>query len=47
MKEEKEEKVGGLPENAYRELKEGEKYVPVMSPDKNYREVTPWSVCWG
>lgn len=42
-----EEKVGGLPENAYRELKEGEKYQPVMSPQKNYREVTPWSVLWG
>lgn len=36
-----------LPENACRELKEGEKYTPVMSPDRNYREVTPWSVGWG
>ena len=36
-----------LPENAFRELKEGEEYKPVMSPDKNYREVTPWSVTWG
>ncbi len=42
-----EEKVSGLPENAYRELKEGEKYQPVMSPHKNYKEVTPWSVLWG
>lgn len=42
-----EEKVGGLPENAYRELKEGEQYTPLMSPEKNYREVTPWSVLWG
>ena len=42
-----EEKVIGLPENACRELKEGEKYSPVMSPDKQYREVTPWSVFWG
>ena len=36
-----------LPENACRELKDGEKYTPVMSPDRNYREVTPWSVGWG
>ena len=47
MKKEDEEKVGGLPENAYRELKEGEVYEPIMSPDKQYREVTPWSVLWG
>ncbi|MBO5720205.1 MAG: oligopeptide transporter, OPT family [Bacteroidales bacterium] len=36
-----------LPENAFRELNEGEEYQPVMSPDKKYREVTPWSVTWG
>lgn len=47
MKKEDEEKVNGLPENAYRELKEGEAYQPILSPDKSYREVTPWSVCWG
>ena len=47
MKEEEEEKVGGLPENAYRELKEGEVYKPIMSPTGQYREVTPWSVFWG
>ena len=47
MKKEDEEKVSGLPENAYRELKEGETYHPVMSPDKQYREVTWWSVLWG
>lgn len=39
--------MSGLPENAYRELKEGEVYNPILSPDKNYREVTPWSVLWG
>lgn len=44
---ENEEQVSGLPENAYRELKEGEEYQPVMSPHKNYKEVTPWSVLWG
>lgn len=47
MKKEDEEKVSGLPENAYRELKEGEVYKPILSPDKQYREVTPWSVFWG
>ena len=47
MKKEDEEKVSGLPENAYRELKEGEVYKPTLSPDKQYREVTPWSVFWG
>lgn len=36
-----------LPENAFRELKEGEDYEPVMSPHKNYSEVNPWSVTWG
>lgn len=36
-----------LPENAFRELKEGEEYSPVMTPQKSYREVTPWSVTWG
>jgi len=33
-----------LPENAHRELKQGEKYVPLMKPEENYREVTPYSV---
>ena len=47
MKKEDEEKVSGLPENAYRELKEGEVYNPIMSPEKQYKEVTPWSVFWG
>ena len=34
-----EEKVKGLPENASRELKPGEEYKPVMSPDREYPEV--------
>lgn len=37
----------GLPLNAYTELKPGEKYIPIMHPDKIYPEVTPWSVLWG
>lgn len=36
-----------LPENAGRELKPGEEYVPLMSPDKKYKEVTVWSVLMG
>jgi len=36
-----------LPENAYRELREGESYEPLMSPGKEYPEVTPWSVSLG
>ena len=36
-----------LPENAFRELKEGEKYEPLMSPGGVYPEVNAWSVTWG
>lgn len=36
-----------LPDNAFRELKEGEEYEPVMSPDRQYPEVNAWSVTWG
>ncbi|MDO4162993.1 MAG: oligopeptide transporter, OPT family [Bacteroides sp.] len=46
MKQE-EEKPVGLPENAFRELKPGEVYNPLMSPDKKYPEVNFWSVSWG
>ncbi len=45
--QEREEQMVGLPENAGRELKEGEKYHPVMSPDKVYPEVNVRSVGWG
>ena len=45
--QEREEQTVGLPENAGRELKEGEKYHPVMSPDKVYPEVNVRSVGWG
>ena len=40
-------KQTSLPENAFRELQEGESYEPLMSPRKTYREVTPWSLFWG
>ena len=36
-----------LPENAFRELREGEKYEPLMPPGGQYPEVTTWSVTWG
>ena len=36
-----------LPDNAFRELKEGEKYEPVMSPQRTYAEVNGWSVTCG
>lgn len=37
----------GLPENAFRELKPGEVYNPLMSPEKKHPEVNAWSVTWG
>lgn len=36
-----------LPENAFRELHEGEQYEPLMRADKVYPEVNVWSVAWG
>lgn len=47
MKQEEEDKFTGLPENAFRELKPGEIYNPLMNPSKNYSEVNLWSVSWG
>lgn len=41
------EKLGGLPENANRELKPGEEYTPILKPGKKYPEVTPYSVSMG
>lgn len=42
-----EKKQTSLPENAHRELKPGEEYRPLLSPQKNYPEVTPYSVAMG
>lgn len=39
--------IKGLPENAYTELKPGEEYKPVMSPDRVYPEVNVRSVLLG
>ena len=36
-----------LPENAFRELKAGEDYKPVMKANRVYPEVNVWSVTWG
>ena len=44
---EEKEMLQGLPENAFRELKEGESYEPMMSAGKQYPEVNGWSVTWG
>ncbi|MBK8945060.1 MAG: oligopeptide transporter, OPT family [Ignavibacteriae bacterium] len=41
------EKPIGLPVNAYTELKPGEEYIPVMSPQSKIIEVTPYSVITG
>lgn len=41
------EKGQNLPDNAFRELKEGEVYEPLMRPDREYAEVNAWSVSWG
>ncbi|GAB6982483.1 OPT family oligopeptide transporter [Prevotella dentasini] len=45
--ENKEKQNFDLPENAFRELKDGEEYEPVMKSGQTYREVSPWSVTWG
>ena len=45
--ENKEKEVVQLPDNAFRELKEGEEYHPVMNPRESYPEVNGWSVTWG
>ncbi len=44
---EEEKRPVELPENAYRELKEGEEYQPVMQSGKAYPEANFWSIGWG
>ena len=36
-----------LPESAFRELKEGEEYQPVMPANKVFPEVNAWTITWG
>ncbi|MDD5862806.1 MAG: oligopeptide transporter, OPT family [Prevotella sp.] len=45
--ENKEKEQIQLPDNAFRELKDGEEYTPIMKPDQVYPEVNGWSVSWG
>ncbi len=45
--ESEEKKITELPENAYRELKPGEEYKPVLPSDRPVTEVTPWSIGMG
>ena len=48
MQDEEKEKLSvNLPENAFRELKDGEKYEPILRPECQYPEVTPYSVSMG
>ncbi len=41
------QKINSLPENAYRELKEGETYKPLMPNEPAPAEITPYSVTMG
>ena len=36
-----------LPDNAYRELKEGEEYKPILLGQKKYPELNAWTITWG
>ena len=45
--EQEEQKLNSLPENAYRELKPGEVYKPMMPANSNPKEVTVYSVVFG
>ncbi len=47
MQQDQQKQLTSLPENAYRELAEGEKYEPMMSPASTPAEVTPYSVSMG
>jgi putative OPT family oligopeptide transporter len=45
--DEHKEKIQGLPENAFKVLKPGEEYVPLMPASTTPREITPYSVTIG
>lgn len=47
QKQDLEQEAMQLPENAFRELAEGEEYIPIMKPGMAYPEVNAWSVTWG
>ncbi len=42
-----EQKPKGLPSNAFTELKAGEKYEPIVGPEKNPPEITFRAIFWG
>ena len=44
---EEENKPASLPENAFRKLAPGERYEPLLKPEKSYPEITAWSVTLG
>lgn len=43
---EKQEEIK-LPDNAYRELKDGETYKPILLGEKKYPELNVWTITWG
>lgn len=45
--EQEEQKLNSLPDNAYRELKPGEEYQPIMPANTKPKEVTTYSVVFG
>ena len=45
--EQEEQKLNSLPDNAYRELKPGEEYKPIMPARTQPKEVTTYSVVFG
>lgn len=45
--EQEEQKLNSLPDNAYRELKPGEEYKPIMPANTKPKEVTTYSVVFG
>ena len=47
MQQDQQKQLTSLPENAYRELAQGEKYEPMMSSTSTPAEVTPYSVSMG
>ena len=41
------DKIEGLPENAYTELKDGETYQPLLPAHKKFPEINGWTITWG
>lgn len=47
MSEHTSSSIKGLPENAFKELRPGETYKPLMPAESTPNEITPYSVIWG